>query len=364
MGTGNRERARVSGGSTMPSFVGPISLLVLVAGWLDASPAAAQSFYLQGGPLTSAGEYVGAAVGAPVTVTAGPTPVDLHVRFSGAAATFEADADLRSTHLQAGVGGDVALGDVTFATTMLAGTWAPVRSVDARGTRIVLPAGAPFLEATIPPGAPASAGAPAHAPWASGPVGIDDPDLHCLDLVVTARRGGGASWRVPAVATRHRVARARGWDTLHVELEGFRFVGYRRTASQCDEGFGGLGLSGTGAGSGDGSSDGRLVTLPAGIELYASATATTSFATLRVETMGIEPLRGVRGQVCDAAGRCTPSPPLPSGVARWIVQVTDPSGAVLLLEGWVRTPAERLHDAPPGHFGGFGLPVAGGWDWP
>ncbi len=338
-------------------------LAVLVAVLALPAPLAAQSFYLRSGELIADGASVGSAVTARVSLEGGSAQV-AKLAFEGRAVRVRAAVDLAQARLQAGVGRDTALGGTAFATRMTAGAWAPVLGVASTSVRIALPPGAPSRDASLPLGSSAARRDPVGLPWSYAPRHADDATLHCVDFSLVARPGAETSWAPADIAPRVRVATARGWDTIEVSLDGFVVVGYRLHAARCGGPAepSGLGITG-GTGAGDGWGQGRVVILPAGTTLHATATATVPFATLRVRAYGIEPLHSATGRACDGAGHCRRVPALPTGTAQWIVPVDDPSGARFVLTGYVRVPAETLADAPPGH-GDFGLVSSYSPDWP
>src|SRR5512138_1949629 len=71
--------------------------------------AAAQSFYLRSGRFYADGVDVGEAVSLPVRADAAQG-VFARVRFDGTTIALDAQIDLRTAHLQVGVGADTPLG--------------------------------------------------------------------------------------------------------------------------------------------------------------------------------------------------------------------------------------------------------------
>ncbi len=327
----------------------PTLLLALLAA---PAVASAQSFFLEQGALRDGDVLVGTAVRAPVSAEATPGGRTT-LTYAGRAVTWRAQVHLAEAHLQAGVGVETALvGD--YAPRMLANTWAPVVAMAGGAVTLGLPASAPTRVATLAQRVAGARGSPDDTPWTSPARPMeDDPALHCAALDLAPAPGARARWRVRAYDARRLVRTTNGVDVIEVAIAGFVFTGYRPHRPPCRDGsLEGLGATG-GGGAADGIAQGRVVVLPAGTELFRSATSAQAFATLRSGSFGIEPLEGSPGRACDGAGHCTRSPAPPTGPARWIVEVHD-GRAAFLFEAWVHTPAERLVDAPSGH-GGFGL---------
>lgn len=335
--------------------------LVLLAVLAAPTFASGQSYFLQQASLYDGEAVVGTALHAPVVV-AGASGGRVALAYAGAAVAWRAQVALAEARLQAGVGVDTVLvGE--FAPRLLAGMWAPVVAMAGDGVTLGLPPGAPVRTATLSHRAPGVRGAPDNTPWTAPARAMhDDRGLHCVDLRLAPSPGAAARWQPRSGDARRLVGTANGVDTIEVAVAGFVFTGYRPHRGACPDGpSDGFGTTG-GGGAADGVALGRVVVLPAGTGLFASASATRAFATLRAVSYGIEPLRGRPGRVCDAAGRCARAPAAPTGPARWIVELHD-GDAAFLFDAWVHTPAEQLADAPAGHEG-FGLYRSSDPAWP
>jgi hypothetical protein len=348
------------------------ALLVLVV----AAPAAAQSFYLQGATLSRDGASVGEVGELAVDVVSWPSPTTARLHHADAAVTLEADVDTADAddYLMAGVGRDVALsGTGRWRVRMLAGTWAPVLRGSRTEVRVALPRELPVSWGVFPAGAAPATGEPDGGPWAyDDDAPRDDADAEpvprCprLRLRPVADDGAEAWAPGPTILDLRQVERRGSWALVRIRHGGFEVDGWAESwMLQCEETLGGLGAGGFGSSCGDGIVMGRAVRLPAGTQLYAAPDAAEPFATLHNESVGLEP--GILGYGMGCIGDvCKRSPPEPSGTAQWIVEPAGTDGR-MLLQGYVKTPAEDLIDVDPDERnpgGGFGLCSQTYDDWP
>ncbi len=281
---------------------------------------------------------------------------------------LEATLDLAdaATQVQVGFAADAPLDVATpFAIHALEGSYAPLFAIDEAHVELALPADLPVGVASASRPIALPDAAPRRAPFSTASdTGIGEQLTLCRGDVLRSAARGGARWRLPPSAMVIANGEPRGRTRpVRVIVEGFAVDGWL-AIRECHEGMGIMTTGGSG-GCNMSRTVGRRVMLRAGTALYASASGGDPFATILRGAIALEPVRGGLGQQCDASGRCTRYPALPSGIARWIVIVSSDQGEAML-EGFVRTPAEQLRDADPTRrdAGGPTEPFLGAREWP
>ena len=344
-----------------------LALLLVLATLAAPAPVAAQSFFLHSGSLTARGAAIGEATTSRVSLRGGHAQV-ADVAFRGSTLRWRALIDLSEAHLAAGVGAATRLRGTRFEIRMQPSTWAPVLAVAPHAVRVALPLGLPVASALLDLGAAPTTTNPGELPWDSTPPTlVDEVALHCGERAPLAPYPGGtATWLPPDIAPLALASTSHGWDAIDVAVGGFLVRGYRRHDVPCEAGAiaSAYGCAGVITGWSAGPNYGRVVTLPTGTRLYASATSGQAFATLRAPARGIEPFAQGGGAQADASGRIQRIPAYPTGTVRWYVLVDDPSGAHASFNAYVRLPAETLPDAPPGGCTDPTLARPDARDWP
>jgi len=333
-----------------------------------SAPAAAQSLFVVAASVDSERERVADVANLRVRSVAWTSATRARIDHESNVLRLTGEIDLRDgdDRLVAGVARRAALGTSSpWQVSMLAGTWAPVIGGGARGVRVALPPALPVRDGWIAPRSPGASGAPDSGPWAFTDRAAPGARSPCEgERLFAAPREGAARWPVPEGA---RVVQIPGtgvppaWEHVRVEHLGFAIEGFVRRRRACPLRAIDSGDWSAGSACGDGVARGRRVRLPAATPLYARAGSAAPFATLLREAVGLEQLDSPPGRSCIGT-RCTRSPPEPRGVAQWLVEL-ESAGASVLLYGWVRTPAQRLEDAPNAT-GGFGQCRGDSEDWP
>ena len=330
--------------------------------------ARGQSYWLHAATLRLEGHSVAQVSRLPVSLTwSGATTAV--ARYADEAVALEAAIDLRDaeTYLSAGVGVPVVLAQTDgWTLSMSTEAWAPVLGFQAGGTLIALPSPLPLRQALLPASTPGARTPPKDQAWSWHREPNSDA-AGCGGLEVAAAPGSPITWRLPPDAAVRLGAAGGQWRAAEVSVGGFSLKCVAPTTAACDaDATGMLGLAGVGAGCGDGMARGRAVLLPAGTELFATATSARAFARLKRQTRALEPLFDPAAQRC-SSDRCRRIPPEPAGTARWIVDLDCQRGPPVVLTGWVKVPAESLSDAEPPRRnpgGGFGLCSSPPSDWP
>ena len=350
-----------------------LPILVLGVLLFPAARVDAQSFYAFEVPIAPEGAVIGRLSKAPVTLLRWATPTRPVLRFQDADVAFETTVDLDApeapaeprAHIVAGVRARTTLAAGLWNIRMSAGAWAPVRGLDATGTRVALPPGMPVPEATIPAGVPGAAGQPTNTAFhfsSASARGFDE--FACGSFAMRATAAADApQWTVPNGAF-YRVRRARGAITIEARMDGFVVVGFVDSEAERCEAM--LGLTGIGSSCGDGASRGLVVRVPSGTPLYASPSATTPFTRTRREILGRERLDGERAVACrtppGGAPICTSTPPEPTGPATLLFLARDGSRSPWSFEAHMRLAVETLPRVTnAAGFGSCGAPLT---DWP
>lgn len=327
--------------------------------------ASAQTWYSPHATLWVGDEAVGELSGARVAPWSWVSNTRPRVAYTDEIISMEVELSLEDerTYVSLGVGRDTRVRTSSpFRIEMRALTWAPLLGRAPDGVRVALPPGMPaasgVLGRDVVP-APRSADPPTDAFSHPGPPDRFDPT--CGRLIVRPRPDPSApAWEVDGDRAALALGVQRGRFTrARVFVDGFVVHGWLEGAPPTCDGV--IHMGGFGSACGDGWGDGIVVTLPAGTALYATRTARRPFAHLRRDTVGVEPLHGLTGQGCTAAG-CERMPPEPRGPAHWILHEHVGDGT-WLLDAWVRTPAEQLARPADGS-SGYGACWSPPTDWP
>ncbi len=278
--------------------------------------------------------------------------------------TVVVDLAAEGTYVQVGYAAETELdNDSGFTIRARQGSWVPLFRVLPNEYQVGLPADFPATVARSSRSLPLPVDRPTSTPFSFDGT---DPEVGLLERCEGDQLQPSASsrvrWTIPLDAWVYDAGPIRrGFRPVRVLRHGFVVEGVMRVR-QCDD-IGGMGMGSMGVASGDGWTTGRVVTLPSGTELYASATSTAPFAVLRDDAIGLEPIHDVVRKECHTVGRgraardvCARVPAEPTGIASWIVPIEGDLRA--LLEVVVREPAESLADVDPArrnHGRGFGL---------
>lgn len=350
-------------------------LLALVVSFsaLASNSVSAQTLFAFAAPIAPEGAIIGRLRDAPLTVIDWIGPREVRVRYQDAELRLETAIDLVRAQRAGETATQIVIGTARrgrveagpWDVTMEAGAWAPLRGFEGDAWRIALPPNLPEDEGLVR-GLRPLRGTPRSA-FDHRVVSLRHFESACADqLEVRANAdAGSARWRVPATAA-YRITSAppqqprpsrgqlapgplSGSQLLRVEVrvQGFVVRGFiDAPPAPCE---GSIGLGGMGTMCGDGVSDGLIVRVPAGTPLYATATSTEPFATLRRPVIARE--RGAR-----EAGA-----PAPTGPQQLLFDRTAARGGDWSFVAHVRVPFETLARVTgPRGFGHCGSPPS---DW-
>ncbi len=325
----------------------------------------AQSLFAFEAPIAPEGQVLGRLSDTPLTVIDWIGPHEVRVRFQDAELRLETPIDLARahtagaphTHVVIGTGRRSSVEVGAWSVTMEAGAWAPLRGFEGDAWRIALPRGMPGEEG-LARGMRPLRGAPRRA-FDHRVVSQRRFEYACDgQLEIRASADPASSrWPVPAAST-FRITPGASPMRVEVRIAGFVVRGFvDALPAPCD---GAIGMSGIGSQCGDGASRGLVVRVPRGTPLYASATSTTPFATLRRPTVARERLDREPAMTCEGA-RCTREPPEPTGAQPLLFDREGDGAADWAFVAVVRVPLESLPRVA-GHTG-FGHCTSPPTDW-